>query len=218
MLEVHDGEILYLPEGAAYSYEVLSDVTECLQFEFTATRTDSGVNTVLCENPCVIRADDPGKTEALFAEVIRCHNEKTDGYIYTVISYMSRIYGWAAEKIAAERQTPVRSRIEPAVRYIRMHFRERIYIAELAALCCMSESQLRRMFAACIGMPPIAYKNSLQMAAAIELLEGGYSIQEIAEIVGVDSVSSFYHMFRKKYGITPAEYMKIAEKKKKQTS
>ena len=80
-------------------------------------------------------------------------------------------------------------------------------------MCFMSESQLRRRFEQCIGMSPIAYKNAMQMTTACELLRAGYTVRVIAENLGIDSVYSFYHMFKKFYSVTPQEYRQFHGKK-----
>ena len=205
-LDIHDGEILYLPKGSTYSYEVLSENTETLQFEFNSFRISDGESVVLSELPCTFHPENPKKLEKLFLEIIRYQNEKTPGYDYMVLSAMARIYAYASKTLSAGKRKPIEVKIEPAIRYIQQHFREKIVVSELAKMCFVSESQLRRRFEQCLGMSPIAYKNAMQMTSAGELLRAGYAVQVIAENLGLDSVYSFYHMFKKFYGLTPHEY------------
>lgn len=206
ILDIHDGEILYLPKGSTYSYEVLSEDTETLQFEFNSFRISDGESVVLSELPCKFHPEHPKAMEKLFLKIIRYQNEKTPGYDYMVLSAMASIYAYASKTLSAGKRKPIEVKIEPALFYIQQHFREKIVVADLAKMCFMSESQLRRRFEQCIGMSPIAYKNAMQMTTAGELLRAGYTVKVIAENLGLDSVYSFYHMFKKFHGITPQEY------------
>ena len=80
---------------------------------------------------------------------------------------------------------------------------------ELARLCHISESQLRRQFLLAYGTSPIAYRIHLRCKIAKELLRSmQLSISEIAERIGYHSVSDFCRAFRKEYGMSPTEYQK----------
>lgn len=80
---------------------------------------------------------------------------------------------------------------------------------ELAGLCHISESQLRRQFLLAYGTSPIAYRIRLRCKIAKELLRSTqFSISEIAERIGYHNVSDFCRAFRKEYGRSPSEYKK----------
>ena len=60
---------------------------------------------------------------------------------------------------------------------------------------------------------PAQYILSLRMVNAQSLLENtDYKIGEIAEIVGYDNQLYFSRVFRKEYGVSPAQYRKKMEK------
>ena len=93
--------------------------------------------------------------------------------------------------------------------YLSLHYRDNTSSAELAKLCHLSTSQLRRRFTALYGMPPIAYRNAIRTHLASELLlRTNRSIADIAEQLGYPSPSDFYRMFRKDYGTSPSDYRK----------
>ena len=98
---------------------------------------------------------------------------------------------------------------ERVAEFISLHYSESHSASELAAMCYLSESQLRRRFIASYGQPPIAYRNSLRCRIACELLTSTeLPVAEVAERVGFGNVSDFYRMFRKAYGVAPYEYKK----------
>ena len=93
--------------------------------------------------------------------------------------------------------------------YLSLHYEEAATASELAALCHLSESQLRRQFIAAYGMPPIAYRNHLRCRIAAELLShSGLSVADISSRVGYSVPSDFYRAFLKMYKMSPLEYRK----------
>ena len=65
--------------------------------------------------------------------------------------------------------------------FISLHYAEEHTAKELAAMCYLSESQLRRRFVCAYGMPPIAYRNALRCRIAEELLSTtGMTVAEIS--------------------------------------
>lgn len=93
--------------------------------------------------------------------------------------------------------------------YLSLHYFESQTAKELAAMCHLSESQLRRQFLGSYGIPPIAYRNFLRCNIASELLcRTDLSIAEISEQLGYSSPSDFYRQFQKHHKISPSEYRK----------
>ena len=91
--------------------------------------------------------------------------------------------------------------------HLALHYHESETAARLAALCHLSESQLRRRFTAVYGMPPVAYRNRLRVKVAAELLERtALSVSDVAARVGYASTSDLYRAFRSVYGVSPLAY------------
>lgn len=88
--------------------------------------------------------------------------------------------------------------------------KQHIEVNTLAEQLCMSPRQLHRKLVALTGYPPTAYILNHKMLRAKELLESlpELTIEDIAERCGFEHNSSFYHAFKRHYGITPAEYRK----------
>jgi len=210
VLEVNSGEMIYLPKGSYYNYEIISDFTQCLQFEFEAFNILSGERYILTENPYVIDCLDGA--EEMIREVIKYHNRKNEGYDIMVSSIMYRLIYYILTKLKSVENNVSENRIKPAVEYIKKHFCEKIYVSHLAQLCLISESQLRRLFKENYNMSPIEYKNTMQMNTACELLRTGKTPAEITDVLGFDSVCSFSHIFKKVHGFSPMQYAKLCEK------
>lgn len=77
-----------------------------------------------------------------------------------------------------------------------------------------TQSHICRAFAKHLNMTPSNYINNKRLNYAANLL--AHSDKEIIDIVyeiGINSVSNFYHLFKKQYGITPLKYRNKYSKK-----
>ncbi len=100
----------------------------------------------------------------------------------------------------------------PAVEHIALQYNRRITEDDLAELCHVSRSTLRRQFMAEYGMTPFAYLTRFRCrTAAMLLLHTEYSVGEIAERVGYKDSSDFYRNFVAWKHVTPSEYRKKGE-------
>lgn len=100
--------------------------------------------------------------------------------------------------------------IAPALNMISASYQSPINIALLAEACNMIESTFRRTFKASVGKAPMDFVYETRIEAASSLLrEGKYSIGEIAQMTGYDSISSFNRHFRKYKQMSPREWRQI---------
>ncbi|MDO3411786.1 AraC family transcriptional regulator [Saccharibacillus sp. CPCC 101409] len=82
--------------------------------------------------------------------------------------------------------------------------------AELVRLSGKSHAYVCRMFGKHLGMSPTRYINELRMSYAENLLlNTDMEIVEICLEVGLDNVSYFYDLFKRKHGLTPAVYRRL---------
>lgn len=102
--------------------------------------------------------------------------------------------------------------IEIAVSYFNENYNTKISVAQYAESLHISTNWFIRNFKQHMKMSPAQYLLSLRMVNAQSLLENtDYSVGEIAEIVGYDNQLYFSRVFKKEYGISPAQYRKRAE-------
>jgi transcriptional regulator GlxA family with amidase domain len=95
-----------------------------------------------------------------------------------------------------------------AQEWLHEHYdRREIRLEALACRLGMSPRNFIRRFKEATGRTPLAYLQSLRIAAARRLLENGRgTIQEISVAVGYDDLMFFRSLFRRHTGLSPTEY------------
>lgn len=93
--------------------------------------------------------------------------------------------------------------------YIEQHFSDcDINIATVCKNNFVSEAGLRRKFHTYAGMSPKQYLMKLRIDKAVNLLmDGNYSVKEIAELCGFSDEKYFSRAVKKKYGIPPSMFL-----------
>lgn len=90
---------------------------------------------------------------------------------------------------------------------LRGRLHEPLRIAELARLAAMSQRTFMRRFRAATGMSPADWITGARVDRARELLEStALSVEQIATRTGLGTPSTLRHHFRRKVGVSPAEY------------
>jgi len=82
-------------------------------------------------------------------------------------------------------------------------------VANMTRLSGLTERSFKRRFVQATGMPPLEYVHTLRLEEAKHLLEtGDLPVEAIANEVGYEDASFFGRLFRRKVGITAAQYRK----------
>lgn len=100
-------------------------------------------------------------------------------------------------------------KINNALVDIGAHFYENRKISEYAKMCAMSETSFRSAFLKITGTSPVKYRNDLRLSKARDyILSGEYTVSEVSELTGFQSLSFFSREFKKKYGVMPSSIKK----------
>lgn len=99
--------------------------------------------------------------------------------------------------------------IKTTLTYIKEHYKEKIYIADLAGQVSLNEQYFCRFFKKAIGHSPIEYVNEYRIKQALRLLEEtDLSVMEICLECGYNNLGNFLREFRKLTNTTPLQYRK----------
>ena len=107
---------------------------------------------------------------------------------------------------APDRRHPTYERLAFVIDYIHGNFRSPMDICTLALRCGISASQLNRDFVSLLGLPPRRYLTKVRFEAALDLLESGASIVDVAHACGYADQSAFARSFRYNVGMAPSDY------------
>lgn len=103
---------------------------------------------------------------------------------------------------------PSNERLKKIITYMETHLHEQISYQRLARKFGFSERTLNRLFQKETGMSFIKYFTIQKMLRAIELLlNGAYTINEVAFEVGYSSAPTFSNTFFKLLGQRPSDYL-----------
>lgn len=82
-------------------------------------------------------------------------------------------------------------------------------VDDIAKLCGMSVSNLKRIFALYSDIGIAKYFLKLKLRRACELIVSGVGTTEIAERLGFSSTAYFNTVFKREMGITPAQFRRV---------
>ena len=106
-------------------------------------------------------------------------------------------------------QTMKHQKVQEVVDYLQANPETRESLEELARRFYISRSWLSRIFREVTGLSVVEYTNIVRVRKAGKLLNSGdYSITEISEILGFESITYFERVFRRYTGCTPLKYRK----------
>ena len=118
------------------------------------------------------------------------------------------------EKVLCAREgrpgkNPKNELIYKAVKYIREHIEEKIYLTDIARACSISNTECCRMFKRQVGQSPMEYVKKYRIKRSLDFLENkNCSIMQVAQMAGFESQSYYTKVFRSIMKCTPQEYRK----------
>lgn len=121
----------------------------------------------------------------------------------------NRVYNKAGGEISPV-QTAKHQKVHEVADYLLHHCDTDESLEELAERFFISKSYLSRIFREVTGFSVNEYRNITRIRKAKELLAGSeYSVTEISEVLGFESVTYFERVFKKLTDKTPLKYRRI---------
>ncbi len=92
--------------------------------------------------------------------------------------------------------------------YLRDCCHDNVSIETLAGIAGFSPFHLCRVFERAVGVPPHVYQLDVRLTKAADLLAGGRKIVTVALETGFCDQSHFHKAFKRKFGVTPRQYLR----------
>lgn len=100
--------------------------------------------------------------------------------------------------------------------YIDQHFTEKLTLDSLASICHGSPYHMHRTFKKIKGITPVEYIQQVRVHAAKKyLIQTKKAIGDIAICVGMTNTPYFITLFKKKTGLTPAQFRQMNKTEEK---
>lgn len=223
-----EGDVIFIPPNANHYSRSLREDEPCVcRFAYIDASTVDSLIGFICKDedrknnilknshafiPSVIRISEDPQNTALLSELIdACQdkapnlNESSELRLALFIVEADSRFKKITPSLSQQNEND--EAIATVSEYLSLNYGKQDTTADLARLCHLSESQLRRRFIKVYGIPPIAYKNLLRCKIASRLLlRTRLSVSEISLRVGYQDCSDFYRAFKKNYGCSPSEY------------
>ena len=209
------GNLLFLP--ACCNYTVKCDSKESFQhytvnFRLKDIRAEKGTVAAEILNGRIRHITDAAyltRYSSCMEQLLSVWQEKRTGYLPLARSHLSELLClYLTDAGYSLRDRSGYSRLHPAVQVLDTAYTESHSIAELAALCGMSETHFRRVFHRLFGLSPAEYRITKRILHAQDLLNTGqYTVAEISRTTGFSDPSYFSRVFRAHTGMSPLEFM-----------
>ena len=208
VLKTGGGELFYLPKGSTYyvktyltggcyaiNFDTLNEINcvpFCIKFRNSENVLKAFKN---AEKEWRTQSDimRVAATRAIYDIIMSICNEEKKCYVpdsrFGIIAH-------AVERITAD------------------FANNELTVAELAAMCNISEAYFRRLFEAKFGVSPKEYIIEKRLGYAKQLLETGeLSVNDTALLCGYSEETHFSREFTKRVGVSPSEYKRTAKGK-----
>lgn len=130
-----------------------------------------------------------------------------------VKNYTVDILSKISEKIDSANTGSNHRIIIKLLEFIKEQYNQNIGLNELADMVNMNPAYLSILFKDEVGMTYIKYLTQVRLNHAKELLQQGYKVTEVSEMVGYNDYHYFSNIFKKNLGIKPNEYKGCVRKK-----
>lgn len=209
------GDIVYMPMGARYNLEITDRKNETagtFGINFSLYNSD-GDPFVVSDKPLIFKVSNTSYFYDLFSRMSKISdarltsNARLKSIFYEIVASLCETQEHSR---TTEREFKI---IEKGIVYLENDHKLEKSVADISAMCSVSENYFRRLFKEYSGISPKEYILRAKIdKAKSRLYEDNIPISEIAEICGFPDTAYFCRVFKKKTGLSPLSYRKLKNK------
>ena len=203
------GDIIYIPQGACYVFEMndkKSDMSCAIGINFVLYHKN-GMTFSSCGNPVIFNVSNFEYYNDIFFKMYTMSaasvqsTSRLKSCFYEIVSTL-------CEECLLQRNAGKEYwMIEKGIHYLETDYRLDKSVADIAAMCAVSENYFRKLFKQYSGVSPKEYiLKAKTEKAKMALKETNMPISEIAEMYGFQDAAYFSRIFKKRTGISPHSY------------
>lgn len=206
------GDCFYLDCMGEYTHiSSEDDPWELLWIHFSGPQAAAYYSYFREQHDWHFRSDHFAELTSVIQTIIHYNEEQTDDTdILTaqqIVNILTLICTESDEKSVSG--SPLSGKLKNVLHYLDKHYTEEISLDDLAERFYISKYYLSREFKKEFGTTIIQYILTKKITNAKELLRySNASIEDIAQLCGIDDASYFNKVFRKMEGCTASEYRK----------
>ena len=213
------GVVLYAP-GEAQKYTFIHEC-KSLWIHFSGTAVEEILDSCSLKSGAYQLKPDNNINNIFYTIIKRFHNEKTLKYtnaslIELLCNISDKIYNFNSQNCP--------SGIYDVANYITQNYKDDFTIDKLAKISGYSKSRFSFLFKYHIDKTPVEFLRDIRLSSSRDLLlSTNLSINEISLCCGYDDALYYSRIFKKKYGVSPAQFREketqkqLCEKCKKHT-
>ncbi len=193
------GDALLISKGMLRARDATSEKIDYISFNFHAEEAP--------DLPLLMQGAVQNETKLMIAACDEIAKRHPLGYEETATLLLSAILRSFKDNLQDTTVTPLTAKI---VRYLHKNLAQRITLSDIGKMTFFSPVYCDTVFKKDMGVSIIDYLLGKRIAEAKKLLiEGTFSLSEIAQQSGFEDSNYFSRVFKKRTGYTPTEYKKI---------
>jgi len=210
--EITKGNYFFLPKGQSHEYYPKNKRWDVRWIAFDGNGCVDVFTCFGMTKPTIVGIGEDTVMEDIFDrmifsqinDILYC-GYTCSGLVYDYIIEFHRLMNAEVDSTRSRRLTM----LLPALQYMHDNFREDFSLAFLAGLIGVTPQHFCRIFRETLNMRPNDFLTERRLDEAKRLIcERKKSLAEIAVLSGFRDASYFSTVFRKKEGVSPAEYRK----------
>lgn len=228
-VEVSSGDIVIFEPGIIHESVCIEAPGDFCVVQYESSFVDDGENddcSVLMNS--ILNKRDIGADMAKYVirnadryrgrinELLSEYDEKRDGWKYILRGIMLCIYGQLIRdglydaRINDHGHPDIDPHIKKACSFIEQNYASQITLLDAAMAAGYSRTYFSKLFVRNLGITFSDYLLFIRMYEAERLMwKGEFRIDEVASMVGYESVPAFYRAFRRVTGLTPSRFFMV---------